>query len=165
MITYERLVELLIYDPNTGIFTNRVTRGPRALAGNIAGSLDKNGYSRIKIDSVLYTSSRLAWLYCMQEWPNSLIDHKDGNRNNDTLDNLREATYLENARNSKRNNNSVSGCKGVVWNEISTKWIAQITLKNGLKRLGSFLTVEEASVVYEAAAKAAYGEFYRDNTK
>ncbi len=55
MITLERLKELLLYDPVTGLFTRRIGRsGPNARAGDIAGCDNGQRYIRIYVDGKPY---------------------------------------------------------------------------------------------------------------
>ena len=50
LLTASRLRELLDYDPETGVFTWRVTRAPHFRPGDIAGYIDPNGYRVIGVD-------------------------------------------------------------------------------------------------------------------
>ena len=90
------------------------------------------------------------------------IDHING----DTLDNrranLRMASHGENIRNSKKPQNNTSGFKGVYWHKQAKKWLAQIKCEAKHHYLGLFDTAEEASLVYETAARKLFGEFYRE---
>jgi len=94
----DRVKELLRYNPCTGAFHWKVSRGGRR-SGREAGSVSKDGYRRIAIDSKAYKASRLAWLYVYKELPN-IIDHIDRKRSNDSIWNLSNGTQSDNMRNS-----------------------------------------------------------------
>ncbi len=74
MITQQRLKELLIYDPDSGHFINKVSRGRGGKIGAIAGSPDKDGYIIIGIDRKSYKAHRLAFLY-MEGYMPTKVDH------------------------------------------------------------------------------------------
>ena len=82
--TAEYLHAILNYYQDTGIFIWKV-REDRSVqwnghyAGSIAGTLDKEGRRRIKINRVYYLAARLAWLYTYGQWPKEEIDHIDLN--------------------------------------------------------------------------------------
>lgn len=78
MITQAELKKALHYNPDTGVFTNRKSRGA-AKAGKIAGCLNFYGYLIIKIDYKLYMAHRLVWLYIYGEMPVEQIDHINHN--------------------------------------------------------------------------------------
>lgn len=88
-LTAERLRELLHYDSNSGVFTYRNSRGPRA-AGSAAGSLSADGYIVIRVDFELCKAGRLAWLYTHGEWPRGKVWYIDRCRTNNRIDNLAE---------------------------------------------------------------------------
>ena len=100
MLTHERLLSLLHYDPETGIWTWLSNRGGTARKGSRAGAIDTYGYRQIKVDCVGYLSARLAWFYVKGEWPAVEIDHENRVRADDRWSNLREATRLENMANA-----------------------------------------------------------------
>lgn len=97
MLTISRLKQLLSYDADTGEFTRIVDCGNRK-AGEIAGA-DSHGYVVIRIDRKNYLAHRLAWFYCTGVWAVATIDHKNGIRNDNRLDNLREAEHTLNNAN------------------------------------------------------------------
>ena len=160
MITYKELTDILNYDPDSGIFTWRYTRSSRAVKNSVAGTLTPDGYISININRHIYRAHRLAWLYCFQEWPLHFIDHINGIRNDNRLDNLREATKLENSYNTKAHKDSSTGVKGVFFNKANNNYRAQIRYKGQKLSLGSFKTVEEASEAYNTKAMEIHGEFY-----
>lgn len=98
-MTPERVRELLVYDYQTGMFTWRVTRG-EFIAGAVAGSLKREGYWRIGLDGKQYAAHRLAWAYVYGVWPKHGLDHRDRDKTNNRIDNLREATNAQNAQNA-----------------------------------------------------------------
>ena len=85
------LVRNLRYDPNTGLFHWRITK-QRAKTGAVAGTTNKDGYVKIRFEGTggkAYYAQRLVWLYCHGFVPSVEIDHEDGNRSNNRLNNLR----------------------------------------------------------------------------
>ena len=66
-LTAERLRELLLYDPETGVFTRRIGAGS-ARAGVLAGSAHIEYYRAIHVDGRSYLAHRLAWLYRRKLW-------------------------------------------------------------------------------------------------
>jgi len=156
----ERVVELLNYDPETGVFTRKVRRR-RFLAGEVAGTLNGKGYIRIRIDGKDYLAHRLAWLVVHGHLPDEL-DHINGEPSDNRIINLRQATRQENVRNTGMRVNNTSGYKGVCWGKSRGKWIATARDANGKsKYIGRFHNPEAASAAYEAYASRNYGAFYR----
>ncbi len=167
-LTQKRLRELLHYDPLTGEFRWRIKTAQHVKVGTIAGSVQSTGYRqiRVKVDGAvgngrLYCASRLAWLYTHSHWPKAELDHIDGNKSNDQLANLREATRLQNMGNIKRANNNTSGFKGVFWRNDSRRWRATCSANGKRRSLGSFDTAEEAYAAYCSAAIELHGEYAR----
>jgi hypothetical protein len=85
----------------------------------------------------------------------------NGNKADNRITNLREATTRQNTANSKLKSNNSSGVRGVHWNKMKGKWHCQIRVKGEKRFLGLFDTKESASKAYQNAAKQVHGEFYR----
>jgi hypothetical protein len=164
MITQSTLKKNLHYAPETGIFTWLKNKSQRVKIGAIAGNLQQTGYARIEIDGITYRSHRLAWLYCYGQTPEFFIDHIDGNKNNNRLENLRECTNSENMKNQGVRVTNTSGYKGVSWHKRDCKWAAFARINGRLKHLGYFETPKAASIAYNEFAKINHGAFYKDTT-
>jgi hypothetical protein len=156
-------MEVLSYDPTTGVFIRKVSKTNAIKSGTIAGYIDGNGYRLIRVCGRTYKAHRLAWVYVYGRWPRRQIDHINRHRTDNRIVNIREATQLQNSRNSGPKPNNTSGFAGVSWHKATKKWMASIG--NGRKiYLGLFLTPEAASAVYEAKATELFGEFKRTLT-
>lgn len=153
-LTAQRLRELLNYDPETGVFTNRVYRLGGRKAGAVVGCKRKDGRVVIRIDGYLYFAHRLAWLHVYGEWPTHEVDHKSCVQGENSQSNLRDvphATNMQNERRPRRNNKA--GILGVYWNKELEKWGAQITVNYRNHQLGFFETPEQASAAYVSAKR------------
>jgi hypothetical protein len=159
-VTKERLRELLVYDPGTGIFTwiKQATPSVRIQIGDVAGT-SHHGYRTISIDGVQYPAHRLAFLFMLGRWPVDQIDHVNLNRSDNRWLNLREATRSENAMNALVGRRNATGLKGVCKN--GNKWSARITIDQHVFHLGSFPSPQEAHATYCRAAAEYHGKFAR----
>ena len=150
MLTAELLRELLAYDPETGSFWWRVSRGNRA-AGSGAASENFRCLS-IKINGRNHKAHRLAWLYVHGEWPAGVIDHIDGNWRNNRLANLRDVTQLVNCQNRRTaTRNNWAGLLGVRARKYG--FDARIVVSGKSIYLGGFKTAEEAHTAYLQAKR------------
>lgn len=152
MLTAQIVRAAVDYDPLTGIFRWREGGDRRRPAGEIAGGRSSEGYWRICINGERHQAHRLAWLYVHGEWPTADIDHRDANKLNNRIENLREASGVVNAQNKRiaRIDNK-SGLLGV--SRDGARWRAAIHVNGRQKRLGSFPTPEAAHECYVAAKR------------
>ena len=128
------------YNKESGEFT-RLTNSGGYEIGSVAGR-SNNGYVSIGIDGKEYGAHRLAWLYENEEFPLFEIDHRDRDRNNNAIDNLRAVTSSENNHNRKLFDSNTSGCKGVSF--TSNRWRASISIDGKRINLGRFTKFSEA---------------------
>ena len=127
--------------------------------GQIAGCLHKGtGYIHVKIKAKAFKAHRLVFLYHHGYLP-EFVDHIDGDKTNNKIENLRAATKEENSQNQKIRSNNTSGCKGVSWNKILKKW--QVSLCKNYKPiyLGLYEDLELASLVAMEATQLIHGRF------
>lgn len=159
MLTHERLLEALHYDPVAGVFIWKVSTNGRITIGQKAGWTSNTGHRSVTLDGRTHKEHRLAWFYVHGVWPKHQIDHKDVTPDNNAINNLRDATQFQNQRNKGRYKSNKSGFKGVSWKEKNRKWVAQAKLNNKVHHLGLFDSAEEASKAYQAFADKHHGEF------
>lgn len=149
LITYEYLITILTYNKNTGNFKWLKQRYYRPNIREVAGYLDKDGYNIIKINGRKYQAHRLAWLYIYKEWPQKFLDHIDGNRANNKIENLREATIRINGQNRIEHRNG----RLVGAHRKGKKWHSCIQINYKRINLGHFNTELEAHEAYLKAVK------------
>lgn len=154
-LTAERLRENVAYEPETGAFLWKKRRMGRTL-GKVLGTTVWPGYVVIKVDQVVYYAHRLAWLYVHGEWPHGQIDHIDGDKANNAIANLRDATSSQNAA-GRRSKRTIAPSRGVM--PHGAGFVARIHHKGVRHYLGYFSTLEAAKAAYEAKAKEIHGEF------
>ena len=159
-LTQKRLISLLHYDPETGVFT-RLTNVSNCRAGQQAGQEKKDGYRYISIDGTQHSEHWLAWFYVYGRWPTDEIDHINGVPNQNWFANLRAATHRQNMINAKRQCSNTSGFKGVCYSKEMRRWKAEIRIERRKRHLGYFDTPEAAHDAYKTAAVEAFGEFAR----
>lgn len=154
MTDAERLRMAVTYDPSTGVFRRKITTSSRAKAGDKAGCLSVKGYLEFNVLGRLRRANRLAWLYVHGQWPNGTIDHKDGDRANNAIDNLRDVSNRTNGENRRRpNKNNSTGKLGVRLHKMSGKYEARIRVGGVLLYLGLHVTPDIAHAAYVAAKR------------
>lgn len=95
-------------------------------AGSLIRNIGNDGYYRLSIDHHRYKAHRIIWFLHYGSFPSQYIDHLDGNKLNNKIDNLRDVTIQENAKNTKINVKSKTKIMGVGWHKMSKKWRARI---------------------------------------
>lgn len=163
-LTQDRLKEVLGYDPETGSWTWLECRR-HGFVGKLAGSEKptKRGtcYRYIRVEGVLYLAHRLAFLYMTGKWPPNEVDHRNGETTDNRWKNLRFATRSQNAANCRAHKDSVSGVRGVSWDKVNSKWLAQICVNGRNMSLGRYETQKEAAKAYSMAERVYKGTFRR----
>jgi len=146
MITQEFLKERVTYSHKTGLFKWKKSKYSRAVEGEVAGRPTTAGHVQLSIEGKRYAAHRLVYLYVYGKMPNKtlVVDHINGNKQDNRLSNLRVVSHAQNLQNSKRSKANSSGYKGVTFEKNIGKWRAYITKNYKTTKLGFFDTKEEA---------------------
>jgi hypothetical protein len=162
MITKLDLDNLFDVYPNEGKFVwKNASKYHQDMNGKEAGFCQANRkkqYWVIKINNIPYKRGRLMYFYVNGKFPSPCVDHINGNSLDDRIENLRQATVIENAWNHKKRKRSVNLPMGIR-SMANGKFQARIGYKSKQIHLGVFETVDEAKKVYELKRKELYGEF------
>lgn len=162
-LTIDKLKEYIRYEPHTGKFFLLKKRTNSDVVGSeLQGFHNKWGYGRITLFGIRYYSHRLAWFYVYGEFSDKFIDHINGDRKDNRIDNLRECTNSENQANT-RSIKSMSGYKGVYpvrkKDGSISSWVAQWNKIH----IGCFKTKELAAEAYDNVLKQNRGDFAATN--
>ena len=153
-------VKNLFYFKDGNLFWKKPT-GHRIKIGDQAGSVNKTGYLYVGINNTSYRVHRLVYLYHHGYLP-KFVDHINGNRVDNRIENLRDCSSSENNQNRIKKI-ATSKWYGVCWAKKENRWKAQIQVNHTNKHIGYFATEDEAARAYNRAAKNSFGEFARIN--
>lgn len=164
LLSVAQLREIFICDPEQGTLVWRERPGVvgnRRVAGKPAGALNTAGYRVVTVRPQWMYVHRVVWAMAHGEWPTHRIDHVNGDRSDNRLANLREASHAENLSNRGAQVNSQSGIKGVYRETFTGRWRASIQHEGKTYNLGRYDTPEAAQAAYRAAAERFHGAFAR----
>ena len=148
-LSAERLREVVAYNPETGVFTWKLSIATKTKVGNECGGLTKKGYRHFCVDGKLHLAHRLVWLHVYGHWPVGEIDHKNGMKADNRLTNLRDVPNIVNQQNRKvAIVGSKSGLLGVGWYEPLNKWVAKIRANGQVHHLGYYADKHKAHQIY-----------------
>ena len=150
------------YDPPSGKVTYAKSRGcgRRSQVGEEVGVINHHGYRHATIEGQYVAVHRLAWRIHYGEWPMHQIDHRDKDKANNKLANLRKADDSQNRANAGSQGN-LTGYKGVTFDPraIARPYRALIQWRGRRRFIGSFDTAEEAAAAYDREASRLHQEF------
>lgn len=126
-------------------------------AGRPAGSKQRAGYLSVSFSPNRMQVHRIVWAMHTGVWPAAEIDHVNGDKADNRICNLREATRSQNVANQGAYSSNKVGLKGV--SPHGLRYRAQIKTQGAVLYLGMFDTPELAHDAYCAAARQYHGEF------
>ena len=133
-------------------------------SGKKAGTPDGKGYHHICVTyngfRCLLKTHTVVWILNHNCYPNDMLDHKDNNRLNNLIKNLRLADAYLNNLNTPPLPNRPSQYKGVSLSKNTPKWRVQYRLNKKTKHVGMFVDELKAALAYnEAISKVHNTEF------
>lgn len=162
MPSQEELKDLFDYHPD-GCFIRKKARGTQKVGSICRGKREDSGYRRMPINHNLYLAHRLIW-----KWHNGtepeFLDHINRNRDDNRIENIRQASKNENCRHQGIPANNTSGYIGVGANKSKHggAWIASIAFNGNKISLGYYPSIKQAVMVYNDACAKLHGEFGKD---
>ena len=143
---------------SNGELIRKVSTSSRARAGDIAGNKRPDGYKEVRFMGRKYLVHRMIFCMFYGYVPNE-IDHINGDKSDNRIENLRAVTRKENSLNQRRRGTNTSGYKGVTWSKTAKKWLARANTYCKHKCIGFFDTKEKAAEALDIFRKKYHGEF------
>lgn len=147
----ERIMDVIKYNPSTGLFMWKKRPNSRCHEGWFAGSKCSAGYTQVCVFGNRMTGHQVAWLIYYGSVPRYEIDHKNRDKSDNRISNLRDISHIKNSRNRNRSKLNTSGYTGVYFSKSENKWNASIHVDYRKINLGRFSTREEAIVARQQA--------------
>ena len=128
------------------------------LVGREVGSIHATGYRHVTWMGKIHKVHRLIFLLEHGYLPKE-IDHINGDRQDNRIENLREVTRSENQFNKAMCRSNTSGFRGVNWHKHSKSWVVRVCTKGKSKSIGYFDDLELAGLVADEARNLYHGKF------
>ena len=154
-ITQDYLKQKFTYDGKNLVWKD--TRFASKI-GKKAGTTTFAGYRQITIDKVCTLEHRLVFMYVYGYMPKE-IDHINGNRADNRIENLRECTATINNRNSKTPSTNQTGVKGVFWDNSRNKWHGRVWANGKFVFCKCYKEFEDAVKAVRQARQLHHGEY------
>ena len=87
------------------------------------------------------------------------IDHKNNNKLDNTISNLRWVTKQQNSFNSLLSSKNTSGIKGIGYNEKNLKWECYLRFNYKHIHLGLFKNINDANIARQKKSAELFGEY------
>jgi hypothetical protein len=158
-VSYDTVRDLFDYDRGSGFLIWKKPK-KRVAKGSIVSNISHDGYLNVRVNGIRYRAHRIIFLWARGYLPD-LVEHRDLDKTNNKLHNLRPATHSQNMCNTRSRN--LSGLKGVydTGKKLAKPYTASITVDRKGINLGYFSTKEEAHKAYCEAAAKYHGKFAR----
>jgi len=126
--------------------------------GSVAGVISRCGYLMVAINRKRYLVHRIVWIWHKGELPD-VLDHINGDKTDNRIDNLRPTTMSENAWNRTSKGRNTSGHKGVTKHKASGKWQVFITENGNYRYFGLYKNKDIAATIANLARFKYHGNF------
>lgn len=114
-------------------------------------SITEAGYFRGAVKGKQVNAHRIVWAIAHGRWPKGLIDHINGDRQDNRISNLRETDHIGNGQNAKISKANKSGHTGISWCKQQEKWKVQLRDNRRKRTIGRFKELADAVAAKEQA--------------
>lgn len=136
----------------------------RRFAGKKIGSKNNKGYyttiisyNDLRCNMKVHT---IVWILNKGCYPDNMLDHKDRNKSNNLIENLRLADAHLNNLNTPPHPNKSSQYKRVSFYKAKSKWHVKYRLNNIDHHIGYFVDELEAALAYNEAISKVFNTEY-----
>lgn len=158
ILTQEYLHSLFEY--RDGILYSKINRYKTTTKkGSVIGYPCESGYLRTGLNYKTYKIHRLIFIMFHGYSPKE-IDHINGIKTDNRIENLREVTTSQNQCNKSISKRNTTGIKNVT--KECSKWRVRISVNKKMINIGFFDDIELAELVAQEARNKYHGEFARD---
>ena len=154
MLTQEKVRQLFTYREDGSLIRNRTGQTV------VCSPSKHHRYLRIGIKGKAYFLHRIIFLLVRGYLPEG-IDHIDGNRFNNRIENLRAANQSQNCLNKSSHKNNKSGYKNIHWQKNMNKWCVIMSINQKRNIIGYFEDLELAHAIASEYRAKYHGEFAR----
>lgn len=141
----------LEYKKETGQLVWKNNRGTLACKGKVAGYKHAEGYLMLEYKGKGYLQHRIVWYLHHAAWPKGEIDHINGNKADNRIENLRDVPKRTNLTNTHKHR--AGKLPGTYYQKKRKSWRARYRYKGKEFYLGEYPSQEEAHMAYIKAIK------------
>jgi hypothetical protein len=157
-MTKDQLHELFEY--KNGQLFWKISLSRRVNIGNKAGCLTNTGYLSVQINKKIYRLHKIVFAMHYGYLP-KIVDHINGIKNDNRIENLREANACQNNVNIGIRKDNTSGSKNVRWHKSNKKWRVEVRINKKRINFGAYDDLELADLVAQEARDKYHKEFAR----
>lgn len=133
-------------------------RKPGRKIGVPAGTVNTIGYVVVQLSGNFIYAHRIVFKMFTGQEPET-VDHINGNKSDNHIENLRGCTFAENVLNKPLTKQNKSGVKNVSWYAPYKKWRVALRVQSKQKNFGYFADIELAELVAAEARDKHHREF------
>jgi len=136
------------------VVKNKYLHSPEV--GEPVGCVTKGGYLQLMVLCRTFRIHHVVWFLTYNRWPEQPLDHIDGNRLNNSPENLREVSHRQNQKAYSKTRGTV-GYRGVCFRKETGKFSARASVNGKETRIGDYDTPEEAAIARDLKAYKEFG--------
>ena len=125
----------------------------RARKGQSAGFSDRLGYRCVRLERKVYMVHRIIFAMEKGAFPKGQIDHINGIKSDNRIENLRDVSASQNQRSfSTPRKNTTSKFRGVCKRKSNSRFVATLKVKGKKIHIGYFDNENEAAIAWNKKA-------------